>query len=104
MLLNESTRKFPYYKANYEEVPCNLCKGRNVVRLGNRDRNSLRVRMVICKNCGLIFISPRMTPEWYARHYNGENRHDTFELDLSLGRRHVSCERVFVSLCHQPRL
>lgn len=75
MLLNEGSQVFPYNKADYEEVPCNLCQGRDVVRLGNRDRNGMRVRTVICKRCGFIFISPRMTPEWYARYYESEYRH-----------------------------
>jgi SAM-dependent methyltransferase len=66
--------KFPYSSAGYHEVPCNLCKRTDVVPLGGRDRNRLPVRTVICKHCGFIYISPRMTPEWYGRYYATEYR------------------------------
>ncbi len=65
---------FPYRQAEYEEVPCNLC-GRNETEiLAERDRNGLAVRSVICRWCGLIYINPRMTKEWYGRYYGEEYR------------------------------
>jgi SAM-dependent methyltransferase len=65
---------FPYALAATEEPPCNLCGGRDVEPVCARDRNGLAVRSVICRRCGLLFLSPRMTREWYARYYEVEYR------------------------------
>ncbi len=65
---------FSYREAEMEEVACNLCAGRDVEAIGERDRNGLAVRSVICRHCGLIFLSPRMTPAWYGRYYEVEYR------------------------------
>ncbi len=68
---------FPYDRADYEEVPCNLCGGTDAETVCERDRNDLRVRSVICRQCGLIYLSPRMTAAWYARYYEVEYRRQT---------------------------
>lgn len=65
---------FPYETADYENVPCNLCGRDDAEPLHDRDRNGLPVRSVICKHCGLIYISPRMTNAWYGRYYEVEYR------------------------------
>ena len=65
---------FPYNKAVYEQVACELCHKTDVEAIGWRDRNLLPVRTVMCKHDGFIFVSPRMTPDWYARYYDGEYR------------------------------
>ena len=69
-----ATTPFPYDKAAYEEIPCDLCRGTRLAVLNKKDRNGLRVTTCICRNCGLIFITPRMTKEWYARYYLKEYR------------------------------
>lgn len=65
---------FPYDRADYEEVPCNLCGRTDAETVCPRDRNGLRVRSVLCRHCGLIYLSPRMTPAWYSRYYEVEYR------------------------------
>ncbi|MDB6037065.1 MAG: hypothetical protein JWM99_906 [Verrucomicrobiales bacterium] len=71
--LNSETA-FPYRTVEYEQVPCNLC-GRDIVEVINRqDRNGLRVESCICKFCGLIYINPRMTSNWYGEYYKSEYR------------------------------
>lgn len=65
---------FPYHAADYEQVPCNLCGRNNVEVINRRDRNGLKVQSCICKYCGLIYVNPRMTPEWYAEYYKSEYR------------------------------
>ncbi|MFY9461876.1 MAG: methyltransferase domain-containing protein [Candidatus Sungiibacteriota bacterium] len=63
---------FPYSQAEYEEIPCDLCGSSNQEVLGFSKED--RARAVICRRCGLIFISPRMTKEWYDRFYQEEYR------------------------------
>lgn len=65
---------FPYGTAEYEDVLCNFCEGDDVETLCQKDRNGLPVRSVVCRDCGLIFISPRMTRNWYERYYEKEYR------------------------------
>jgi SAM-dependent methyltransferase len=65
---------FAFDRADYETIPCNLCGGTENETLATRDRNGLRVRTCICSGCGLIFINPRMTQNWYDRYYKEEYR------------------------------
>jgi len=65
---------FPYRQADYEPVPCNLCLGADLEILARMDRNGLPVQTVLCRRCGLIFISPRMTAKWYDLYYQKEYR------------------------------
>ncbi|MDP3795275.1 MAG: class I SAM-dependent methyltransferase [bacterium] len=66
---------FPYDKAEYEDIPCNLCGERSNFKVLSRiDRYGLAARACLCRRCGLMFISPRMTKEWYARFYEVEYR------------------------------
>lgn len=65
---------FPYDEAAHEPVPCNLCGAVSGETIARRDRNGLDVHAVICTHCGLIYLSPRMTPEWYGRYYEREYR------------------------------
>jgi SAM-dependent methyltransferase len=67
-------KEFPYSTADYQSVPCNLCLGTELELLNSRDRNGLPVKTCICKRCGLIFINPRMTPQWYDQYYQQEYR------------------------------
>ncbi len=65
---------FPYATADHEHIPCNLCGGTDLEVLARRDRNGLAVQSSICRSCGLIFISPRMTQRWYTEYYQQEYR------------------------------
>jgi SAM-dependent methyltransferase len=65
---------FPYATAAREAVPCNLCGGVQVDVLDLKDRNDLDVRTCLCTFCGLIYLSPRMTPFWYGQYYEKEYR------------------------------
>jgi len=49
----------------FEEVPCCVCGGRNFEILSEKDCHGLYVPVVICKDCGLIQINPRMTQDAY---------------------------------------
>jgi SAM-dependent methyltransferase len=65
---------FGYARARQEQVACNLCLRRDPEVLARRDRNGLRVRSCICRHCGLIYLDPRMTREWYDAYYATEYR------------------------------
>ncbi|MER3416625.1 MAG: hypothetical protein C4297_10485 [Gemmataceae bacterium] len=66
--------RFPYARAEYEEVPCALCGASDAEAIAQRDRNGLPVQTVICRICGLLYICPRMSALWYARYYAEEYR------------------------------
>jgi len=58
------------------EVPCNLCGSSDVEVLSLRDRSGRYLRTVICRQCGLVYSSPRPTSEqtraFYSRQYRIE--------------------------------
>ena len=56
----------------YEHISCDLCASRDQEVLGYSSGGGERA--VICRSCGLIFISPRMTRLWYDRYYQREYR------------------------------
>lgn len=67
--------RFPYDQAQYEEAPCSFCGNEEDFQiLAHKDRDNLPARLCLCRRCGLIFISPRMTKEWYEKYYEEEYR------------------------------
>lgn len=67
---------FDFASAPFEAVPCNLCGAENFFVLARRGANGLLVRTCLCKQCGLIYISPRMTKEGYGAYYKYSYRKD----------------------------
>jgi len=59
---------------SFEKVPCCVCGGNNFEFLSEKDRYGLYTPIVICKNCGLIQMNPRMTQEAYNHFYNTEQK------------------------------
>lgn len=59
---------------SFEKVPCCVCGGNNFEFLSEKDRYGLYAPVVICKNCGLIQMNPRMTQEAYNHFYNTEQK------------------------------
>jgi len=70
--MHSHNHSFSYDLAKYESISCDLC--------GSKDQDTLGFskiygsRAVICQRCGLVFISPRMTSEWYHKFYQEEYR------------------------------
>lgn len=58
----------------FEEVNCALCRGKNFDQISEKDRYGLYCSNVICKNCGLVMVNPRMTAASYHEFYNREYR------------------------------
>ena len=67
---------FDYSKTEKEEVVCNLCGGRRLSVLARRSKNNLPATTVLCRDCSLIFINPRMTAAEYDNYYKNFYRLD----------------------------
>src|SRR4051812_25610216 len=50
-------------------VECNLCGSTKNVEASRRDRYGYSATLQICEDCGLGFLSPRMTAAEYADFY-----------------------------------
>ena len=61
-----------YYK--FETLDCIICNSENSKSVSNRDRYGLKYEVQICKNCGLVYTSPRMTQLAYNEFYDLEYR------------------------------
>ncbi len=84
---------FPYSTIEKENIPCNFCGQNNYKVLSNKGTDSLDLRSVICKNCALIYINPRMTKEGYKLYYENEYR----EKSINNGEQGsgFDCKRLF---------
>ncbi len=58
----------------FEKVNCVVCGNNNFELLSEKDRYGLYVPTVICKDCGLVQINPRMNQESYSEFYDSEYR------------------------------
>ena len=56
-----------------EAVPC-YCGASSSVLLSEHDRYSMPCQTNLCPSCGLVYVSPRMTPAAYAEFYQHEYR------------------------------
>ncbi|MEK7107730.1 MAG: methyltransferase domain-containing protein [Patescibacteria group bacterium] len=60
---------FDYSKTKKENITCNLCGSDDFSLLAKKSKNNLPVATVMCRNCSLIYINPRMTSEDYDNYY-----------------------------------
>jgi SAM-dependent methyltransferase len=62
---------FPFYENAPKELveSCNLCGSRLLKLIGLRDRYGFEAPHVRCQECGLVFLSLRMTAEAYREFY-----------------------------------
>ncbi len=68
--MNTSSERFDYAHAEMENILCNLCGSKPPFYiLARRVANGMGVETCMCKNCGLIFINPRMTRQAYDVYY-----------------------------------
>ncbi|MFA4971019.1 MAG: class I SAM-dependent methyltransferase [bacterium] len=58
----------------YEKVICPVCGNTSFQTLSEKDRLGIPCRVVLCTECGLIQLNPRMTKESYESFYNTEYR------------------------------
>jgi 2-polyprenyl-3-methyl-5-hydroxy-6-metoxy-1,4-benzoquinol methylase len=53
---------------------CNLCGATRFVVITHRDRYGFPLQAHACRQCGLVFLNPRLTAETYARFYESTYR------------------------------
>ena len=58
----------------FEPVGCPVCYGNDFQQLAEKDRYGLYCANVVCRDCGLVMINPRMTGSSYAEFYDQEYR------------------------------
>jgi 2-polyprenyl-3-methyl-5-hydroxy-6-metoxy-1,4-benzoquinol methylase len=58
----------------FESPPCGICGGEDFELIADKDRYGLDNPVVICRDCGLIQLNPRMTAESYRRFYRDDYR------------------------------
>jgi 2-polyprenyl-3-methyl-5-hydroxy-6-metoxy-1,4-benzoquinol methylase len=61
---------------NLESIPCEICNVSDEQELSTRDRNGKYLRTVICKQCGLVYTSPRPIPSAIEEYYKHSYRLD----------------------------
>ena len=59
---------------HFEEVDCLVCSGHDFDPLSEKDRYGLYMPVAICRDCGLVQASPRLTQESYNHFYNDGHR------------------------------
>lgn len=58
----------------FESVSCLLCDNSNCEAVTDQDRYGLSFSVQLCKICGLMYTSPRMTAKAYGEFYDNEYR------------------------------
>ena len=57
---------------SFGKVSCCVCEGKDFELLSEKDRYGLYLPVVICQNCGLVQVNPRLTQEAYDQFYKIE--------------------------------
>lgn len=86
---------FPYNTIEKENIVCTMCGENKTHTLSKQGTDGLALTSVICKNCSLIYINPRMTKDGYKRYYEEEYREKT----INHGDRgsDFDCKKLFQS-------
>ena len=69
--VNEKVEKGVY---GFESVPCACCGSVDSELISERDRYGLFFSVQLCKGCGMVYTSPRMTDAAYGEFYDNEYR------------------------------
>ena len=56
----------------YENIDCPLCSNKNHKILFDNERHGIKQKTVMCLNCGLVFLNPRMDYESTKQFYNSD--------------------------------
>ena len=56
----------------FENVICILCKSNNYLNITNKGRHGFPTNVVICKECGLVYLNPRWNAKSYMDFYQNE--------------------------------
>ena len=69
-------------------IPCNLCGGRHVKVLADRDRNNQPLQTVICLDCGMVWTDPRPSADATRTFYSEKYRRQ-YKATLKPKMKHV---------------
>ena len=96
-----SNNKFNYNLVKYEKINCGLCGLDVNETISNKDRYGLSTKAVICRNCGLIFINPRMSKEDYNLFYQDTYRKQLIDHKNRLGK--FDLDKLFIKTTNLGR-
>ena len=66
--------KIKHREYNFEQINCPICNIEESQLLSQKDRYGLEYSVVVCENCGLIYVNPRMDQDSYNKFYDLEYR------------------------------
>ena len=58
--------------AKFEEIECAVCNSKNRFEVSKKGRHNIPLNLVLCKDCGLGYLSPRWNAESYFNFYSSE--------------------------------
>ena len=62
--------KFELEKFDKEIIKtCPICNNNNFTKIADKDRYGFDVESVLCENCSIVFITPRLTANSYSKFY-----------------------------------
>jgi 2-polyprenyl-3-methyl-5-hydroxy-6-metoxy-1,4-benzoquinol methylase len=73
LALSNFTNKLNNNLYSFEEISC-LCGSKNSLIIGKKDRYALNVQTHLCKDCGMMWTSPRMSEDSLAEFYECDYR------------------------------
>ena len=81
-----------------EYLPCcNFCNSKDFRELAAKDHQGLEMYTNVCKKCGLIFINPRPTKQWYKKFYKeGEYRNNFLSQNIDSKNMDEKLEFMFL--------
>lgn len=71
---------FKYSEKKLQETPCDLCGSGSYFVLAKKAKGNLSTKTCLCKNCGMIFLNPRMSKGDYDDYYKNFYRFHRAEL------------------------
>ncbi len=82
-----------YSLEDMEEIPCGICDGNEFDTLAFKDKRGVPVHTVICKNCGLIFLCPRLSQKALDNFYKNDNSAYVQKIPRTMEEIHASLVR-----------
>lgn len=83
----------------FEEVCCILCGKRDTGIIGRKGQFGFPVYVSICKNDGLVYLSPRWKKDRYKQFYSEEYYDNYYKIDMeskkSIANRYSNIEKIW---------
>lgn len=72
--ISELKNQIKHNRFSYETVSCGCCNSENKIILSKYDRYGIPYKSNLCRNCGLIYTSPRFNQKSYIAFYDNQYR------------------------------